>query len=216
MRRRKSLLWKFWLICASIVVFYVLLRSQMQPIVDELAKIQMSAVISQLMNDAINEQIDTGEINYDSMVFFEKDIEGNLTALRTNMSEVNRLKTRILHLINGRIDTLKEEMIGIPVGSVLLPELFSGKGPEIPIRLVAVGSSSADFENQFSEAGINQTLHRILLTANVEVTVLVPGGTVNMMVSTEVVVAETIVVGGVPQNYVTIDQLPFGQEGANQ
>jgi len=205
MRRRKRLPWKLFVVLAVFIGLYAMFRTEIQPIIDEMAKMQMDGVISTLMNDAINEQIATGVIDYDRMVLLEKDVAGNLTALRTNMSEVNHLKTQILGLINSRLKHLQQQTVGLPLGSIVLPVLFSGQGPEIPIRLVSVGSSGADFENQFSEAGINQTLHRILLTTNVDVTILVPGGTVNKRVVTEVVVAETIVVGSVPQNYVTIE-----------
>ncbi|MBE6954328.1 MAG: sporulation protein YunB [Ruminococcaceae bacterium] len=205
MRRRKRLYWKTLVALALLVGLYALFRTEIQPIIDEMAKMKMDGVISTLMNNAINEQIADGVIDYDRMVLLEKDVDGNLTALRTNMSEVNHLKTQILHLINIRLEQLQQQTVGLPLGSIILPELFSGQGPEIPIRLISIGSSGADFENQFSEAGINQTLHRILLTAHVDVTVLVPGGTVNKRVTTEVVVAETIVVGSVPQNYVTIE-----------
>ena len=205
MRRRKRLPWKLFVVLAVFIGLYAMFRTEIQPIIDEMAKMQMDGVISTLMNDAINEQIATGVIEYDRMVLLEKDVAGNLTALSTNMSEVNHLKTQILGLINSRLEHLQQQTVGLPLGSIVLPVLFSGQGPEIPIRLVSVGSSGADFENQFSEAGINQTLHRILLTTNVNVTILVPGGTVNKRVVTEVVVAETIVVGTVPQNYVTIE-----------
>lgn len=205
MRRRKRFPLQLLIALALLVGLYAIFRTEVQPVIDEMARMQMDGVISTLMNDAINEQIAAGLIDYDRMVLLEKDVSGNLTALRTNMSEVNHLKTQILHQINVRLEHLQQQTVGLPLGSIILPELFSGQGPEIPIRLISIGSSGADFENQFSAAGINQTLHRILLTANVDVTVLVPGGTVNKRVTTEVVVAETIVVGAVPQNYVTID-----------
>lgn len=206
MRRRKRILWKIVLAIGVLIALGVLFRYEIQPIIDEMAKMQMDGVISTLMNDAINELLASGAIDYDRMVLLEKDVAGNLTALRTNMSEVNHLKTRILRLINTRIENLQQQTVGLPLGSIVLPVLFSGRGPHIPIRIVSVGSSGADFQNQFSQAGINQTLHRILLTANVDVTILVPGGTVSKRVITEVVVAETIVVGSVPQNYVTIEE----------
>ena len=205
MRRRKSVGIQFLLLAALIVGLYAMFRTNVQPMIDEMAKMQMDGVISTLMNEAINEQIAAGTIDYDRMVLLEKDVTGNLTALRTNMSEVNHLKTQILNLINARLEQFQQQTVGLPLGSIVLPELFSGLGPEIPIRLVSIGSSGADFENQFTQAGINQTLHRILLTANVDVTILVPGGTVNKRISTEVVVAETIIVGSVPQNYVAVE-----------
>lgn len=206
MHRWRRFSWKAIAVLMALVAIYAVLRVQTQPMIDEVAKVQMDGVISTLMNEAINEQIAAGVIDYDRMVLLEKDVAGNLTALRTNMSEVNHLKTQILSLINVRLKDLQQQTVGVPLGSIVLPLVFSGQGPEIPIRLVSVGSADADFENQFFEAGINQTLHRILLTVMVDVTILVPGGTVSKHVSTEIVVAETVIVGIVPQNYVTIEE----------
>ena len=195
MRRKSIRRLRLLLAAAAVLGGFAFLRARFEPIVRELAATEMDSVISTLMNDAIDDQIAAGVIQYDRMVFFEKDVDGNLTALRTNMSEINHLKTQIVQKINER---------GVPLGNVLLPEFFSGQGPEVPVQLLSIGTSGAEFENQFSEAGINQTLHRILLTAVVSCTVLIPGGTMSLDVRTQVVVAETIVVGLVPQNYVTI------------
>ncbi len=208
MRRKRRKLWILAFVALLCAFLFIRIRSQLQPLIKELAATQMDSVISSLMNSAINEQIASGEINYDRMIFFEKDLDGNITALRTNMSETNHLKTQVLERINERLAQLTTEELGIPLGNVLMPEFFSGQGPEIPIQLLSVGTSSAEFSNEFSEAGINQTLHRVLLTAIVNCTVLVPGDTTTIQVRTEVVVAETILVGNVPENYVTIkDQM---------
>lgn len=84
---------------------------------------------SDLINDAIAEQIARDNIQYDRIIYFEKDLNGRITALKTNMSEVNRLKTDILNIINDEILALDTHDIGIPLGSLFLPELLSGKGP---------------------------------------------------------------------------------------
>jgi sporulation protein YunB len=135
------------------------------------------------------------------MVYFEKDLDGRITALKTNMSEVNRLKTDILNLINDEILALDSTDLGIPLGSLILPEFLSGKGPNIPIKILSIRNSDASFSNSFSEAGINQTLQQLTMHVQVDVTVLVLGETRSFTVSSEVVVAETIIVGQVPQTY---------------
>ena len=91
--------------------------------------------------------------------------------------------------------------LGIPLGSLILPEFLSGKGPDIPIQILSIRNSDASFSNNFSEAGINQTLQQLTMHVQVDVTVLVLGETRSFTVSSEVVVAETIIVGQVPQTY---------------
>jgi sporulation protein YunB len=142
-----------------------------------------------------------GQIQYDRIVFFEKDLNGRITALKTNMAEVNRLKTETLNLINDEILAQDSEHLGVSLGSLILPEFFSGQGPLIPVRILAIRNSDANFHSNFSEAGINQTLQQLSMDVIVDVTILVLGQTETFTVSSQMVVAETIIVGDVPATY---------------
>ena len=197
---------KGWLIRLGIIGIILLilllsLRGKYRYVISDLAKTSVMNTTSDLTNDAIARQIATGNIAYDRIVFFEKDLEGRITALKTNMSEVNQLKTDILNIINDEILALDSSDIGIPIGSLFLPELFSGKGPAIPVHILSIRNSDANFVSSFSQAGINQTLHRLNMEVSIDVAVLVLGETSSFTMSSEVVVAETIVVGQVPQTY---------------
>jgi len=187
-----------------ILVFLVLvmtLRSKYRYVIRDLAQTSVMNTTSDLTNDAISKQIAAGNIAYDRIVYFEKDLEGRITALKTNMSEVNRLKTDVLNIINDEIMALDNSDIGVPLGSLFLPELFSGKGPAIPVHILSIRNSDASFVSSFSQAGINQTLHRLNMEVSIDVAVLVLGETTNFTMTSEVVVAETIIVGQVPNTF---------------
>jgi sporulation protein YunB len=179
----------------------ILFRIKYNNAIQSLAETQVSNATSDLINDAIDKQIEGGKIQYDRMVYFEKDLDGRITALKTNMSEVNRLKTDILNLINDEILAMTTDDLGIPLGSLFLPELFSGKGPSIPVEILSIRNSDASFSSDFTEAGINQTLQQLNMHVSVDVTVLVLGETKSFTISSQVVVAETIIVGNVPDTY---------------
>lgn len=189
------------IITIAAIAVLLIFRYRYHAAINSLARTQVTNSTSDLINDAIDRQIELGNIQYDRMVYFEKDLEGRITAVKTNMSEVNRLKTDILNLINDEILALDTTDLGIPLGSLLLPELFSGKGPNIPIKIISIRNSDASFSSAFSAAGINQTLQQLTMHVQVDVTVLVLGETESFTVSSEVVVAETIIVGQVPQTY---------------
>lgn len=192
------------LLCVSVILFVLVLglfRWKYRDAIHSLARTQVVNSTSDLINDAIDEQIETGNIQYDRMVYFEKDLNGRITALKTNMSEVNRLKTDILNIINDEILALDTADLGIPLGSLLLPEILSGKGPKIPVQILAIRNSDASFESAFSEAGINQTLQQLTMHISVDVAILVLGETESFSVSSQVVVAETVIVGQVPETY---------------
>lgn len=184
-----------------VIVGIVLFRVRFNDAIRALAQTQVTNTTSDLINDAIDRQIEDGTIQYDRMVYFEKDLDGRITALKTNMSEVNRLKTNILNLINDEILALSTDDLGVPLGNLFLPELLSGRGPEIPVQILSIRNSDASFSSNFTQAGINQTLQQINMQVSVDVTVLVLGQTDSFTVSSQVIVAETIIVGDVPNTY---------------
>lgn len=190
-----------FLLSVLLLAAFGVLREKYSVIIRELAEIQVKNATSDLTNDAIARQIEIGNIAYDRIVYFEKDLNGRITALKTNISEVNRLKTDILNIINDEILALDSSDIGVPLGSIFLSELFSGKGPAIPVHILSIRNADAAFESSFMEAGINQTLHKLTMVVSIDASVLVLGKTTSFTIATEVVVAETVIVGDVPETY---------------
>ena len=189
-----------FLLALSIALF-VVFRSRYREIIGQLAETQVKNTTSDLTNDAIAKQIADGVVQYDRIVYFEKDLDGRITALKTNIGEVNRLKTDILNIINDEILALDNSDIGIPMGSLFLPELLSGRGPVIPVHILSIRNSDANFHSNFTQAGINQTLHQVTMQVSVDVAVLVLGETASFTMVSEVVVAETVIVGDVPNTF---------------
>lgn len=188
-------------VLTAMLLLFFMFRSRYRDVIRDLAQTQVKNTTSDLTNDAIARQIGDGVIQYDRIVYFEKDLDGRITALKTNMSEVNRLKTDILNIINDEILALDTSDLGIPLGSLFFPEFLSGRGPTIPVHILSIRNSDANFASSFSQAGINQTLHQLIMEVSVDVAVLVLGETGNFTITSEVVVAETVIVGDVPNTY---------------
>lgn len=205
-RRRKRGLGGLLLILLPAVGLFLLLRLRVTPLMRQLVITQAENTMSSLVNRIVNDQIAAGQIDYDRLVYLEKDAQGRVTALKTNIGEMNRMKTELLAAMDEGVEDISVEEMGIPIGNFFLPELFSGKGFRLPVRILSVSTSDAAFENCFSEAGINQTLHQIRMNIVVNLSVLTPTGTVRTQVLTDVVVAETVIVGSVPSQYVRIGE----------
>lgn len=189
----------FLLLVAAML--FLMLRSRYRDVIQDLAEVQVKNATSDLTNDAIAVQIANGVIQYDRIVYFEKDLDGRITALKTNISEVNRLKTDILNIINDKILTMDTSDLGVPLGSLFLSEFLSGKGPAIPVHILSIRNSDATFLSNFTQAGINQTLHQLTMLVSVDVAILILGQTDTFTVASEVVIAETVIVGEVPSTY---------------
>lgn len=190
-----------FILAVVLLALFLAVRGKYRMVIRELAETQVKNSTSDLTNDAIAKQIAAGNIQYDRIVYFEKDLDGRITALKTNISEVNRLKTDILNIINDEILALDTSDIGIPLGSLILPEILSGRGPAIPVHILAIRNSDASFFSNFRQAGINQTLHQLAMEVSVDVAVLALGETSSFTMTSEVVVAETVIVGTVPNTF---------------
>ena len=186
----------------------LLFRIRLAPMAEQLIETQVDNQASDAINAAIADQIAEGEFDYDRMVTIEKDANGNVAAIRTNIGELNRLKTSVLQRMDEKLEQLSMEQLGVPLGSIFLPELFSGRGPLVPVRVLAVRTSDASFRNSFQAAGINQTLHTIYLDIHVCITILTWTGTSEINVDSAVVAAETVIVGTVPTTYFGMEELP--------
>ena len=199
-RKRKKRLWLLAPLLALAALALAWLR--LEPAVESLAGAQAADEASDLIAEAITAQMELEDISYDSLIVLEKDEKGQLLALRTDMHQLNRLRNETLAIINERIMNDDETELGVPLGSVLLPSLFSGKGPRLPVRVLTVSNSDAEFQSSFQAAGINQTMHRITMQVAMNITLLTPAGTQTLRVESGVVVAETILIGQVPSTMI--------------
>ncbi len=191
------------LLAGLLLAGFILYQKKVNPMLEGMARAMVDNVASNTINEAIDAQIADGNIDYNRLVLFEKDLNGRITAIKTNMTEVNRLKTQILDILNDTLLEISTDKLSIPIGNLILPELFSGRGPGIPLMVLSISTSDASFRNAFTSAGINQTCHQIILIVEVAMTVLLPTETINVAVTSEMVVAETIIVGDVPTTYAT-------------
>ena len=199
-RNEKRIL--FCMISALVMMVLVIVGGfHLRNMLTNLAVTRVSNTVTRLVAEAVNDAVSRGAFEYEAMIRFEKDNEGKISALETNMAEMNRLQSQILSDILERLSVVSASELSIPVGTLTGTPLLAGRGPRIPVKMEFVGSSNARFDNDFTEAGINQTKHRILLYIDVSVSVLLPGFSAYTKVSNAFTVAETVIVGSVPESY---------------
>lgn len=194
------MLWLLILL-AVLLLGVAFLRIRVNPLAEELALARITDAASGVINRAVSEQIELGNVQYENLVEIQRDGNGNIAALTTNMREMNRLKTGLLTILDDDLYNISDDEIGIPLGNLTGIQLLSGRGPTVPVKIVAVSSSDASFRGEFTDAGINQTMHKIMMDVSLDLIVLLPSGSITAEVSTEVCVAETVLLGAVPGNY---------------
>ena len=196
------------LLAVSLLALTLTATARMRPLLESLATTRVSNTVNRIIFEAVNEAIQNGDISYERLISLEKDSEGKITAVHSNMAAFNRLQAQILDIILAKIDQVSARELSIPIGTLTGSALLAGRGPRIRVRMESVGSSTARFNNQFESAGINQTKHQIILEVEVSVAILLPGFTTVTKVSTAVTVAETVIVGAVPDTYTYFSTTP--------
>jgi len=168
------------------------------------ARMQASDMITYAINDTVLKMMSQGGYNFDDFVVFEKDTDGKITAFSTNTTLINSLSSE---LIKNVIEDASSGALNvkIPLGNLIGTNLSQGKGPQIPLDIIMLSSSHADYINDFASSGINQTQHKISLNVSVDVIIIVPWTKIETTVTTEVLLVETVIVGQVPQTYITME-----------
>lgn len=155
------------------------------------------------INDTVSRTLAEHDYGYDYFVTLERASDGSIAAVSTNMSRINLLSSEILNDIVAASDKGALD-INIPVGNLLGSTLLLGRGPVVPVEITMLTSSHIDLKNELESAGINQTKHQIKLDVVIDIDVILPWKTASTQVVSEILVAETVVVGRVPETYFNV------------
>ena len=171
----------------------------MDPLVRDMAVAGAKNAAAAAMQKAVAARMTGGQ--WSDLVQLVKDGEGQITAAVTDVGRVNELQAALSGDVIAALTAPNTADLGVPLGNLLPSPFFSGLGPKVPIRILSVSEVEVKLMSRFTSAGINQTLHRLLLTLSARVRVLIPTGTVTAIVYADVTAAETLIVGRVPDSY---------------
>lgn len=169
-----------------------------------LAQAKARTLAVTVLNETVEEVVQEG-MGYDTLVRVTKDEQGQVRLLQADTSAMNHLAARVSALAQEKLDRTENGSVQVPLGSALGLTLFAGAGPKLRVQVLPVGAIAARFDTEFQAAGINQTRHRILLTMTATVKLVIPTGAKTVEASTQVAVAESIIVGEVPQSFVDVE-----------
>lgn len=203
-RRRKSRLpLRLFLAVLLPLALFFWADANLRPVILTMAEAQARVMAVQAMNDAVFEVMRSDGL-YDDLITVVLDENGRVAVMRADTARMNELATTSALRVQQNLSKIAEAGISIPLGAALGIQLFAGSGPRITVKIVPVGAVSTDFKSEFSAAGINQTCHRIFLRIDTTVQMVIPTGTQTAQVSAHVPVAESIIVGEVPDSFVDV------------
>ena len=182
--------------------FYVDLR--IRPLIEKTGEYQCRVMATRIINDVVYGELNSDVYDYENIARLSYGLDGEVKSVTCDAQVINRLKSRSLMLINQEVESLDTGEIGIPLGTASGISLLFGKGPVIPVKLTPKGYTNAVLISEFTSAGINQTLHRIIMEIEIDLTAVIPGYNKTITIKTDYIVAQTIIVGIVPGAYTQI------------
>ena len=199
--KRRVILFRLFLVfCTAFAVFSVL-DNRLRPVITAMAQYQCRVVSVLAMNEAVMEELNEVQDIEQALVEVDKAPDGTVSAIEINSVEVNRLKTRLTDAVANRLLSVPKQDVCIPLGTLLGWQIMAGRGPDIPLQVVPASFVQSTIVDTLETAGINQTQHRIFIRFTVEMSAILPGYSTSVTVENEVCIAQTLIVGKVPQFY---------------
>ncbi len=195
------------LITIFVIAFFILHRAIkiIEPVFDEVATNSVQGITVRISNEIAKEVMEQYE--YNDLITIHKDENNNIKMIETNIININKIRADIAYKMQERIDNIKDRELGFALGSFTGIKIFIGKGPVIPIKITTIGNIETEYISQFKAAGINQTHHQICLKIKCTVGIMSPFKTVNRTLESQVVLAENIIVGDVPESFYNFEGL---------
>ncbi len=210
-RNRKRLyLFRFLSVLLILLILLLVLDARLRPVIRDYSYSRAVYLATSTINDAVNEEISNSGVEYNDLIYLEKDDAGRVTALHTNIVKINKLKASVTNYVIDKLNELDTSPLSIPLGTISGIDLLSGIGPIIHIEVVPLGQATAAFGSEFTSAGINQTRHSITMQVSATVTIILPRESIETEVTTHVDVAETVIVGVVPDSYTNVEDATGG------
>lgn len=206
MKRKSKIIFSKFCIKLGALMFVALglvliLEMAFRPMVETVNAYRCHELLMDIINESVENELENEQTSYSSLVTLTSNADGEVVSVESNVMNINRLKTRIADRIEREIDRVSAVDINVPIGSLTGIQLFYGKGFDVGMKIVPMGYANTAIISEFSEAGINQTLHRIIIEVSAEVDAIIPGVSTRVPVKTSIVAAETVIVGRVPQAY---------------
>ena len=206
--RRSFVLFILFILVVTIGLIYSL--KSITPVIEVACQSKAKAVALQITEETVKEFL--GSVEYDSLINLTYNNEGKIVGIHANIIQMNKLSSGIAYKIQERLTNLEKVDVEIPLARLIGANVFSGYGPSIKVKIVPFGNIVADFKTDFESVGINQTRHTIYIDIASTVTIVAPFNIDSVTAKSVVTVAETVIVGDIPETYYNIEGLTDAAE----
>lgn len=179
---------------------FIVIDQRLKPTLLQISEVRATSIATQAINRAVSERI-ARTIKYEDLYMVRTDNRGRVVLMQPNTGEINRLASDTSIQVQEVLRGVSDERIRVPLGQVLGSQLLASMGPWISVRVVPVGMVETAVLDRFEEVGINQSRHKVFMQVKASVRIVVPLVSASVQVKTELPIAQSIVLGEVPQVY---------------
>ena len=159
----------------------------------------IKSVVTYKVNSAISKYLNNSSIDYGKIINIQRNQSDEITAMSIDTKTVNQISNDLSMEIANCINNI-DSQFGVPLGNMLGYPYLAGKGPYMEVVISPVNYVNYKINSQLLGSGINQTLHRIKIDFQVELKGLVPFHETKNNLNFEVILAETLIIGKIPEN----------------
>ncbi len=205
MRRQRKIKWLFLMTVLFIMCGYgfFFLEQVVKPAIASIGEIKAKSMVVQTINKAVRTKF-LEELHSLDFLDIRTDENGRITLIQADSIAMTELSYDLAVQIQSDIRNIEEEKILVPIGTILGSQILSQVGPRVRMKVLPLGTSKVGFTTEFVDAGINQTKYKIYLKVESQAKVIVPFSTNGIKIDTELLVAEAVIVGDVPQTYIRV------------
>lgn len=190
-------------VCAVVLVIacLVFLEHQLRPVIASMAADQCRAAAAMAINNAVQQELAAQPHLYENLYQIQYGEDNTIRSIQTDAAAVNQAKAHLTAAVLENLQQLEQQVVRIPLGTLLGWQLLAGWGPELCMRTVPSTFATSEFSTRLESQGINQTLMMGTIEFHVEISAILPGYSATERVTDEVCVAQTLVIGQLPQVY---------------
>lgn len=196
--RNNRVLFKIICIAIALMIGVLLTDAKLRPAIYDIAALEAHAVASKTIHTAVEEVLAKSGVAYSDIVSISRTENGSITGITTDIVKLNLFKSRVTNAVDTTFAEKGYTSVSAALGSATGITFLSGCGPYVDVKIGMASSTQSDFENVFESAGINQTQHSIMLNLETQVVFTMTGRRVTSKVETSFCVAQTVIVGSVP------------------
>lgn len=182
------------------IAFFSYIEFKIQPSIMDLTEIKAQTLATEAINKAVDKVIEEMSFTYDELAEINYTDSNTISSISTNTVNVNKLKSGVSLEVQNQLDELQHKEFNYYLGDISGFELLNGMGPALSVQLYFSSSVETDIVNTLETAGINQTQSTLQIHVTAEVFLTSDEEYPNVVIETNVPVAQTLIVGELP-NY---------------